>query len=160
MKKSIRKYEQQQQLVLKTKTQPKLFLAQVRRNQHLRKSIFGLKDNEGETIFTPSAQAELLKDFYSSIFRKDDENSGPTLPVPTVVMPANRSQLRLYTESCLALISHKELVLITFTRRWHAGVLMFWLSPCLNYSLIPQQRLWRLPTGAWFSYAQYTKRVT
>ncbi len=45
------------------------------------------KHNEGETIFTPSAQAELLKDFYSSIFREDDARPTPTLSVPTVVMP-------------------------------------------------------------------------
>ncbi len=51
------------------------------------KNIIGLKDNEGETIFTPSAQAELLKNFYSSIFREDYARPTPPLPVPTVVMP-------------------------------------------------------------------------
>ncbi len=70
MKKSRRMCEKQ--LALKAKTQPKLFFAHVRRNRHLKKNIIGLKDNEGETIFTPSAQAELLKNFYSSIFRKDN----------------------------------------------------------------------------------------
>ncbi len=85
MKKSRRKYEQQ--LALKAKTQPKLFFAHVRRNRHIKKNIFGLKDNEGETIFTPSAQAELLKGFYSSIVREYDERPVPTLPAPTVVMP-------------------------------------------------------------------------
>ncbi len=47
------------QLTLKAKTQPKLFFAHVRRNRHLKKNIIGLKDNEGGTIFTPSAQVEL-----------------------------------------------------------------------------------------------------
>ncbi len=51
----------------------------------IKKNTVGLKDNEGETIFTSSAQAELLKNFYSSIFREDDAR--PALPVPTVVMP-------------------------------------------------------------------------
>ncbi len=85
MKKSRRKYVKQ--LALKAKAQPKLFFTHVRRNRHLKKNIIGLKDNEGETIFTPSAQAELLKKFYSSIFRKDNARPTPTLPVPTVVMP-------------------------------------------------------------------------
>ncbi len=62
VKKSRRKYEKQ--LALKAKTQPKLFFAHVRPNRHLKKNIIGWKDNEGETIFTPSAQAELLKNFY------------------------------------------------------------------------------------------------
>ncbi len=61
MKMSRRKYEQQ--LALKAKTQPKMFFAHVRRNRHLKRNIIGLKDNEGETLFTPSAQAELLKNF-------------------------------------------------------------------------------------------------
>ncbi len=39
-------------------SQPKLFSARVRRNGHLMKNIIGLKENEGGTIFTPSAQAE------------------------------------------------------------------------------------------------------
>ncbi len=39
----------------------------------------GFKDNEGETIFHPSAQVELLNE--------DDERSAPPLPAPTVVMP-------------------------------------------------------------------------
>ncbi len=69
MKKSRRKNKKQ--LALKAKTQPKLFFARVRRNRHLKKNIIGLKDNEGETIFTPSAQVELLKNFYSCIFRED-----------------------------------------------------------------------------------------
>ncbi len=56
----------------------------MRRNRHLKKNIIGLKDNVGET---PSAQAELLKNFYSSIFREDYARSTPTLPVPTAVMP-------------------------------------------------------------------------
>ncbi len=79
MRKSIRKYEQQQ-LVLKAITQPKLFLVHMRRNRHLEKNIIGLKEHEGKTIFTPSAQAELLKDFYSSIFREDydiSKGAGP-----------------------------------------------------------------------------------
>ncbi len=59
----------------------------MRRNHHLKKSIIGLKDTDGETIFTPSVQAELLKDCYSSIFREDDARPTPTLPVPTGVMP-------------------------------------------------------------------------
>ncbi len=62
MKKSRRKYEKQ--LALKAKTQPKLFFAHVRRNRYLKKNIIGLKENEGETRFTPSAQADLLKNFY------------------------------------------------------------------------------------------------
>ncbi len=45
----------------------------MRRNRHFKKNIIGLKGNEGETIFTPSAQAELLKNFYSSIFGEVSE---------------------------------------------------------------------------------------
>ncbi len=53
----------------------------------LKESSIGFKGNEGETIFTPSAQAEFLKHFYSSSFREDDERPVPTLSFPTVVMP-------------------------------------------------------------------------
>ncbi len=122
---------------VKAKTQPKLFFAHVRRNRHLKKNINGLKDNAGETIFTPSAQAELLKNFYSSIFCEDYARPTPTLPVPTVVMPVPQFQFRLCIESSQVSISQKELVLMTFTRRWCAGFLIFWLNPCLNYSPIP-----------------------
>ncbi len=108
MKKSRRKYEKQLAL--------KLFFAHVRRNRHLKKNIIGLKVNEGETIFTPSAQAKVLKNFYSSIFREDYARPTPTLPVPTVVMPV--PQFRLCIESSQVSISQKELVLITLTRRW------------------------------------------
>ncbi len=85
MKKSTRKFKQQ--LALKAKSQPKLFSTHVRRNRHLKKNIIGLKDNDCETIFTPSAQAQLLKDFYSSSFREDGARPTLTLPAPTVVMP-------------------------------------------------------------------------
>ncbi len=84
MKRSRWKYEQ---LALKAKTQSKLFFAHVWRNRYLKKNITSLKDNEGETIFTAYAQTELLKDFYSSIFREDDERPAPPLPVSRVVMP-------------------------------------------------------------------------
>ncbi len=49
------------------KTNPKLLFAHRRRNGHLTVNIIGLKDNEGEAICNPSAQAELLKAFFSSI---------------------------------------------------------------------------------------------
>ncbi len=62
----------------------------MRRNHHLKKSIIGLKDTDGETIFTPSVQAELLKNFYSSYFREEDARPTPALPVPTVVMPVSQ----------------------------------------------------------------------
>ncbi len=61
MKTFRRKYEKQR--AFQAKTQPKLFFAHVRRNRHLKKNIIGLKYIEGETIFTPSAQAELLSIF-------------------------------------------------------------------------------------------------
>ncbi len=85
MKMFRRMYEKQ--LPLKAKTQAKLFFTHVRRNRHLKKKIIGLKDNEGETIFAPSAQAELLKNFYSSNFREDDARPTLTLPFSTVVLP-------------------------------------------------------------------------
>ncbi len=53
-----------------------MFVAHLCRNRHLKKNTTGLKDNEGETIFTPSAQAEFLKELYSSIFRKDGRHAG------------------------------------------------------------------------------------
>ncbi len=147
MKKSRRKYEQP--LALKAMSQPKLFFAHVRRNQHLKKNISGFKDNAVETIFTPSAQAEVLKNFYSSIFSENDPRPTPTLPDQTIEMP-----VPLFSIS----VVHRELVLMTFTRRWYAGLLVSWLNPCLNYSPIPQQRQWYLLTGAWPLYAQYIKK--
>ncbi len=135
MKKSRRKYEKQ--LALKAKTQPKLFFAHVRWNRHLKKNIIGLKDNEGETIFTPSAQAELLKNFYSFIFREDYARPTPTLPVPTVVMPVPQFSIP---------VVHRELSSLDMSKgagpddihpqmvRWLAD---FWLNPCLNYLPIP-----------------------
>ncbi len=59
----------------------------MRRKRHFKTNIIGLKDNEGKTIFAPSAQAEFLKDLYSSIFREDNARPTPTLTVPTAVMP-------------------------------------------------------------------------
>ncbi len=47
-------------------------------NRHSKKTIIGLKENVGGTIFTPSAQAKLLKNFYWSIFREDDARPTPT----------------------------------------------------------------------------------
>ncbi len=45
-------------------------------------TIIGLKDNEGETIFTPSAQAELVNDLYSSIcFAKMMQDPSQLCPV-------------------------------------------------------------------------------
>ncbi len=41
----------------------------------------------------PSAQAEILKNFFTSIFREDDARSTPTLRVPTVVMPVSQSSI-------------------------------------------------------------------
>ncbi len=58
MKKLGRKYEKR--LALKAKTHPKLSFVQVRWNRPLKKNIIGFKDNEGETFFTPSAQAEMI----------------------------------------------------------------------------------------------------
>ncbi len=79
------------QLALKAKAHSKWLFAYVRRNR--RKNIIGLKDNKDETIFTPSAQAELLKNFYSFLFREDYARPTPTLPVPTVVMPVPHREL-------------------------------------------------------------------
>ncbi len=44
-------------------------------------------DSEVETIFTKTAQSQLLKNFYSSIFREDEARPTSTRPVPTAVMP-------------------------------------------------------------------------
>ncbi len=62
-------------------------------------------------------------------------------------------------EISLVLITQKELVLMTLTRRWYAGLLIFWLNPCVTYSSIPQQRRWHLLIGASPLYAQYTKKA-
>ncbi len=50
-----------------------------------RRTIKVRKDNEGETIFTPPAQAEFLKNVC-----EDDARPTPTLPIPTVVMPVTQ----------------------------------------------------------------------
>ncbi len=97
MKKSRWTYEQP--LALKAKSQPKLFFAHVRRNQHLKKNISGFKDSAVEPIFTPPVQVELLKNFYSSIFSENDPRPTPTLPDPTVVSRCRSSQFRLCIES-------------------------------------------------------------
>ncbi len=132
---SRRKYEKQ--LALKAKTQPKLFFAHVHRNRHLKKNIIGLKDNEGKTIFTPSAKAELFKNFHSFIFREDDGRPTPTLPVPTVVMPVPQFSFTVVHRELSSLdISkgvgpddiHPQLV------RWRADFLAY---PWLNYLQIP-----------------------
>ncbi len=106
MKTSRRKYEKP--LALKAKTQPKLFFTHARRNRHLKKTIIGLKDNEGETIFTPSDQAELLKNFYSSIFREDDARPTPTLPVSIVVMPVPQFSIPVVHRELSSLDISKE----------------------------------------------------
>ncbi len=65
------------------------------RNRHLKKNIIGLRGNEGENIFTPFAQAELLKNFYSSIYREGDARPTPILPVPTVVIQVPKFSIRV-----------------------------------------------------------------
>ncbi len=57
-------------------------LSTLRQNWHLEEYSIGVKDNDGKAIFTLSAQAELLQDFYISIFYVYDERLAPTLPVP------------------------------------------------------------------------------
>ncbi len=89
------------------KSRRKLFFDHVRRNRHLKKNIIGLKDNEDETIFTPSAQAELLKNFYSSIFREDYARPTPTLPVPTVVMPVPQFSIPVVHRELSSLVISK-----------------------------------------------------
>ncbi len=81
------------QLALKAKAHSKWLFAYVRRNRHLKKNIIGLKDNKDETIFTPSAQAELLKNFYSFLFREDYARPAPTLPVPHFSIPVVHREL-------------------------------------------------------------------
>ncbi len=49
--------------------------------------MFGLEDYEGENIFIPSAQAEVLKDLFLSIIVEDDEGTAPALTIPAVIMP-------------------------------------------------------------------------
>ncbi len=80
MQKSRLHYETQH--ALKARTRPVSFLAHVRRNRHLKTNVIGLKDNEGETIFTPSTQAKLLKEFYSHMFWEDDDLTESHLKVP------------------------------------------------------------------------------
>ncbi len=58
--------------------------------ENLKESTIDLKDNESEAICALSAQAELLKDFYSSIFREDDERPALTLPDPMVIIPVRQ----------------------------------------------------------------------
>ncbi len=134
MGKSRRKYEKQ--LALKAESQPKLFFAHVRRNRHLKKNISGVKEHEGETIFTSSAQAELLKNFFSSIFREGDARPTPTLPVPTVLMPVPQFSITVVQRELSSLDiskgagpddNHPQIV------AWLAD---FWLDPCLSYSPI------------------------
>ncbi len=83
MKKSRLQYEKQH--AHKARIWPVSFFTHARRNRHLKTNIIGWKDNEGETIFTPSTQAKLLKEFYSFIFREGDESTATSLP--TVVKP-------------------------------------------------------------------------
>ncbi len=60
-----------------------------------------------------------MKGCYSYIFREDDEEPAPTLPGAAV----------LNIESILALLSQKELVLMPFIHRWHAGLLFYMALP-------------------------------
>ncbi len=107
MKTSRRKHEKQ--LPLKVKTQPKLFLAHVRRNRHLKKSIISLKDNKSETISTPSAQTEITEELLFVYFSRRLCKTHTNLPVPRVVMPWRSPQFRLFKESSLVSMSQKEL---------------------------------------------------
>ncbi len=106
MKTSRRKHEKQ--LALKGKTQPKLSLAHMRRNRHLKKSIISLKYNESETISTPSAQTEITEELLFVYFLRRLCKAHIALPVPMVVMPSRSSQFRLFKESSLVSISQKE----------------------------------------------------
>ncbi len=135
LKTSRRKNDKQ--LALKVNTQPMLFFAHVHRNRNLKKNIIGLIDIQGETTFTPSAQAELLKNFYASICRENDARLTQTHPVPTVVMPVPQFSIP---------VVHRELSNLDMTKeagpddihrqmvRWRAD---FLANCCLTYSAIP-----------------------
>lgn len=68
------------------KQQPKRFFAHVRRNKHLQCNITSLKDENGLQTFNPVEQCNILKTFYSSVFKSDNGIECPVLQRPCMPM--------------------------------------------------------------------------
>ncbi len=90
-----------------------------------------------------------MKNFYSSIFREDDARPTPTLPVPTIAMPVPQFSIPVVPRESQVSISQKKVALMTFTRRWYAGLLIFLTEPLsklfvnsLTTAVVPTD--WRL----------------
>ncbi len=69
-----------------TVSNPKVFFAYVRRNRQLSRQILSLKRDLDAIVKEPEAQAELLNEFYVSVFRTDNEHPITALPIPMVMM--------------------------------------------------------------------------
>ncbi len=74
MRSSRRKYETV--ITSLATSNPKVFFAHVRRNRHVT-----LKTDLGVNIKESEEQAELLNEFYDTIFRPDNGQPIPTLPI-------------------------------------------------------------------------------
>ncbi len=57
---------------------PKVFLAHVRRNRQLNRQIISLKTDLGVIVKEPETQAELLHEFYYAVFRNDAGQPSPS----------------------------------------------------------------------------------
>ncbi len=69
-----------------TTSNPKVIFAHVWRNRQLSCQIISLKTDLGVIAKEPEAQAELLKEFYGAVFRIDNGQPTPALPIPSVMM--------------------------------------------------------------------------
>ncbi len=70
---------------------------------------------KAKLFFTPSAQAELLEDSYSSIFREDDARPTLTLPVPMVLIPVPQFSISVVHKELSSLDNSKGAGRGTFT---------------------------------------------
>ncbi len=68
------------------KYESKVFFAHVRRNRQLNHQIISLKPNLTVIVKEPTVQAELLNEFYDSVFLTDNGQPIPTLPLQSVMM--------------------------------------------------------------------------
>ena len=94
LKGATRKARRQSEIHIaeKASTNSKAFFAYIRRKRELRTDIVNIRREDGTLSSDPAEQADILKNFYSSIYREDRGSPLPHLPAiqipPTLRMQA------------------------------------------------------------------------
>lgn len=78
VKKSKRNYEKH--IAQKAKTEPKQFWRYVKCKTKAKSGVFNLKNDSGEFVSSDKEKAEVLNEFFSTVFTKEDRSTVPGIP--------------------------------------------------------------------------------